>query len=125
MTPATQPRLFADQERPVPDLAAALETRDAAIDAIEANADMGWKAQALTAVKTVARRAKTFTVDDVWPVLDTAGVPRPNDSRAMGPVLRKAWREGIIRPTGRHVRSAQVQCHGNLRQEWESLLYGR
>jgi len=107
------------------DLDAALETRDAAVDAAGANADVTWFQQAYQAVENLAHSRHRFIVDDVWKVLAQMGVEKPVEARAMGAVLRRAQREGIIEPTGGLRRSAQVQCHGNRRQVWKSLVCRR
>ena len=103
-----------------PDLwTAAEQARDEAIARVDANADAGWKAEALRMILVVGRQKRTFIADDVW----DAGLERPDEGRALGAILQRAHRLGYIEPTGEYRPSNQRQCHSNRRSVWRSLVY--
>lgn len=91
--------------------------RDAALEAVDENADEDWKDRALEAVRRTALEHDEFISDDIW---TTSGLDRPRESRAMGPVLRRAAALGYIEKTGKALPSAQ----GHLRpvHVWRSKL---
>ena len=97
----------------------ALAARDAAIDQVEAHADAEWKRHALEAVARLARERRRFTTDDVWAVMGKVGTHEP---RAMGAVMRQAFRLGLVRGTEDYVKSKRVACHGRPLRVWESTL---
>lgn len=117
--PETQPQPAIGQYNP--DLAR--RKRDEGINNAElgAMAHIGddWNERAFEAVQQAARVMKFLIVDDVWPFIDEA----PAEGRAMGPVMLRAAREGIIERTGNYRTSARVSCHGNPRSEYRSLIY--
>lgn len=81
-----------------------------------------WAARAEAAVLNVARRCESFTSDLVWMEL---GEMTPREPRAIGPVLMRAAKAGIIEATNTHEPSASVRCHRRLKKVWKSLVYGR
>jgi hypothetical protein len=104
----------------IPTIAEARKARDEAIAAVDEHADDEWKDRALEAVRRTALVLDEFISDDIW---TTAGLDRPRESRAMGPVLRRAAALGYIEKTGKALPSAQ----GHLRpvHVWRSLLRGQ
>lgn len=85
----------------IPTLKAAEAARDEAMERTYESAAEEWKAQAHATIIAVADSLAEFTVDDLW----DAGLVKPDEPRAMGPVLRKAAFEGFIRQTGRYAKS--------------------
>lgn len=77
-----------------------------AVEPVEPEGEKPWAEHAAAAVKTMALNP-TFTSDDVWELLDDWCLVRPADSRALGQVMQKLKREGVIRPTGTTVPTRQ------------------
>lgn len=69
-----------------------------------------WADMAVIAVKKLAQ-AGAFNTDDVWAALDGDGIERPTDSRALGQVMQRLKREGLIKPTGETVPTKQKSRH--------------
>lgn len=92
------------------DLMKAERRRDQQMGRAHAAAPPGWKDQVRHALWEVAKRGDPFTVDDVWAELERRGVPTPQEPRALGPVVSKALRSGVIRDTGQMAKS--VRRHG-------------
>jgi hypothetical protein len=68
----------------------------------ELAADPAWLDTARKAVVELAARVDTFTTDDVW----EAGLAKPREPRALGPVIRRLINEGAITGTGAYVPSS-------------------
>lgn len=83
------------------------------------NADPEWKAHAKIVVAKCALTMKEFTSDDVW----DAGLPRTRENRALGPIMARAARRGVIRDTGRVRRGRKLNHHGDVARVWESMIY--
>lgn len=94
--------------------------RDHAIATVEAHANPEWIAYARWMVERVARANEFFISDAVW----EAGLPKVSESRALGPVMLWAQREGFIVPTNTTRPSAQPGCHKMPRRVWHSSIYG-
>lgn len=93
--------------------------RDAAIATAEDHAVPEWVAFARHVVEQVARANRFFIVDAVW----EAGLGKPPNARAIGPVMQWACREGLIAPTSEFRPSAQRGCHRVPRRVWRSLVF--
>lgn len=110
-------------EPPVLDLPAAQQAREVAIAAVDDHADVGFRDQAFLALDRLARRQARLIVDDVWTELRAEPmIESTSDKRAMGAVMQRGFREGLIRPTQDFQASAQRQCHANPRRVWASLV---
>jgi hypothetical protein len=98
------------------ELAAAERQRDEAIAQAEANADVEWRDTALRFLRRYAEAHTTVFVDDLW----AAGMPRPREARALGAVMKRAAREGLIENTG----SGRPSIASNLAMKpvWRSLV---
>ena len=90
--------------------------RDEGMAAAAAGAGPEWIARAEETVRRVARQAEEFTSDDVW----DAGLEKPAEPRALGPVMLRLAREAVIVPTGewrasryssRHIAPIRVWTH--------------
>jgi len=95
------------------DLALAKEARDQALEDV-ARPVPEWMDEAEDVVLHVARALHVFTSDDVW----AAGLEKPREPRALGAVMMSLSNRGLIRKTGRYVRSAQVSRHNAPIAEW-------
>lgn len=100
------------------------QARDEALDRVSTPSSAPWRSLAFDALLGVACNQPTVVSDDVWDELDRLGIPRPEEGRAMGPVMLRGIREGIIAPegfqTGRNPRH-----HGDLMRTYRSLVYRR
>lgn len=99
------------------DLPEARETTAQAIQRVGDHADPDWKIRALEAVRAVAERQTHFIVDDCWRFVE-----EPREPRAMGAVIAKARKQGLIAPTSEYRPSARVTAHSNPRRVWKSLI---
>jgi hypothetical protein len=95
---------------------------DAAMQAVDENADEKWKKAAGFAVVQVALRKTTFTPDDVWEVLDTLDVGT-SERRALGPVMDRAAKDGIITSTGTYIKSRRASRHKGPVTVWKSRIF--
>lgn len=87
------------------------EARKAAEEAIRQandNALESWKRDAYAAIEWCVRRFGTFTTDEVWERLDALKLANGANPVAMGPVILRAEREGLIEKTG-EVRSTHIK----------------
>jgi len=112
-------------EPPVLDLLAAEEARDEAMGEVEEAAEPSFNEVAFEALERVAQLRDCFIVDAVWEELRKGGlIPYTHDKRAMGPIMSRGQREGLIEPTGDYEPSAQVKSHAGPRRVWRSLVRG-
>ncbi|MBK3601004.1 hypothetical protein JHN50_04325 [Streptomyces sp. MBT98] len=82
------------------------KSRDAAIAQADANAHDQWKRYALDFVAEVSTVLDDFTTDDLWDL----GLIKPNEPRALGPVMRRAAKRGLIATTGEFRKSRYRNC---------------
>jgi hypothetical protein len=94
------------------------EARDVAIDQVEANADKIWRREAERALVYCAMELDEFTADDVWAKLTES----PREPRALGAVMRYAYKMDIIEPTETWKITARVSSHARPLRVWKSLL---
>jgi hypothetical protein len=80
--------------------------RDAAIAQVDANADDEWKRYALGFIAEMSADMDEFTTDDLW----DAGLIKPREPRALGPVMRRAAKRGLIATTGEFRKSRYRNC---------------
>jgi hypothetical protein len=93
--------------------------RDDAIDRVDENAQKDWKDAARVAVAALASLKDTFTTDDVWKLLETQGY-QTHEPRALGAVMRRAARNGLIESTDRTRLSERPECHRRPVRIWRS-----
>jgi hypothetical protein len=108
----TQPTLF---DVPVP------TAKAAAIAQVTAHANPDWLAAASQALLNVARRQPLLTADDVWRELGDHA-PLQHEARAIGPVMLKACKAGIIEATDRIQLSALGSGRWKVRV-WTSRVF--
>ncbi len=101
---------------PDPNLADAEQARDAALTQVEANADDGWKEYAWAWLLDYLRAHAEFFPDDVW----AAGLTKPRELRALGPLVQRAARLRYIVQTGRHRK--RTRGHATAAAVWRSML---
>ncbi|HVA28084.1 MAG TPA: hypothetical protein VNF68_07880 [Candidatus Baltobacteraceae bacterium] len=77
-----------------------------------------WKALALERIRFLAATARAFSTDDVWSILDP--LPKPEDARALGPVLRQAQDLGLILRCDMTTVSKRPACHARPVAVWLS-----
>lgn len=97
----------------------AVAERDAGMARAEANAPDGWNDEAYDFVVRYLERHTELHVDDLWNV----GLPTPPNPRALGPVLQRAARSGLMVKTGEYRPS--VRSHLSPKPVWESLICPR
>ena len=98
--------------------AQAAVARDQALRQVEEHADVGWLDLAYEAVVNTAHEYPEFISDDVWA---STSLEPPRELRALGPVFRRAVRDGIIVKTDRMRPS--VRSHLSGKPIWRSLVY--
>jgi hypothetical protein len=92
--------------------------RDQAMHRVEQHADPDWKRDALLAVRRTCLAMPEFICDDVW---ELGRLREPLESRALGPVIRRAAKLGWCSRTDRVAPS--VRSHGSPKPLWRSNLY--
>lgn len=92
----------------------AQEARDLGLAQVEANAPDEWKAEAWAFLCRYVESHREVFVDDLW----AAGLPRPHEARALGAVVLRAARQGLVVPTGRHRPS--TASRGGTKPVWRS-----
>lgn len=101
------------------DLAAGRAARDFAMERV---ADPPWAVFAHRAIRALARRNAYVCSDDVWEELDGMGVPRPQEGRAMGPVMAAAVHDGLLVPD--HFTSGgNPKHHADVMRVYRSLVW--
>lgn len=81
--------------------------------------DRDWAELAYAAVCQVAKSQPEFTPDDIW----APGLQKPGEARALGGVMRRARKEGLIEKTGRVQPTTQPESHAADITVWRSLTY--
>jgi len=89
----------------------------------EAGASEAWKAAAAKAIYDAAVANPKFTSDEVWVILQSKGIGAPDEPRAMGPMIRNAALNGLIRKTGYTKVSNQPHNHARPVAVWKSGVY--
>ena len=104
------------------DARASAAGRDEGMATVEDGASLGFMEAARLALTYLAWTRPTFFVDDVWQQMGE-GWPDTRDYRAMGPVMSRGKRDGLIDPTDEFVPSAQVRSHSTPRRVWKSRVF--
>src|ERR1019366_7255116 len=86
---------YADTWPEGPTIWDAVDARDEAMLRVQAHS-APWAAVAMDAVRAAARRETFLSSESIWKVLDDWGIPRPIELRAVGPVMARAVKEGLI-----------------------------
>lgn len=88
------------------------------IDRADRAADLEWKVAAMMAVRQIARERREFTTDDVW-----ERIPAVREPRALGAVMQKAAKAGVIEKSDRVRESDRPEAHSNPKAVWLSLTH--
>lgn len=88
------------------------------------NAGTAWKRAAADRVRSLAKRRKYFTADDVIEWLDNNGIVT-GENRALGAIMQSASRMGLIKHTNEFRRCRRPGRHGGTVAVWESMIYGK
>jgi hypothetical protein len=75
------------------------------------------------AISKAAQSFRQFTSDDVWGLLEAAGIMSLDHPNAMGAQFLAASRAQVIRATGRVQKSVRTGAHRRNIQVWESLIF--
>ncbi len=78
-----------------------------------------WSELAYQTLLKVAKENAEFKPDHIW----AAGLPKPEEARALGAVMSRGKRNGIIEKTGRVGPTEQPESHGTDVTIWRSLIY--
>jgi hypothetical protein len=91
--------------------------RKVALEQVEFGPDHGWAVAAFDELRDLLAKHRTFHVDDFW--LATKLHP-PTNRKALGPVMMKAARLGLMEKTGEFRPS--VSSHLSVKVVWRSLV---
>jgi len=80
-----------------------------------------WKQLAYEAVRQLARSRQWFTTDDVWHLL-AANEAATHEHRAMGPVMLRAAKAGLIAKTDRVLPTARPSANRRPVAIWHSTM---
>lgn len=126
---STQYSLDWSQKRP-PEVQ---EKITAGMQAADDHADPFWKRVIDGCILAVARKRAELSVDNVLDEIEEANKGRiaaglkPVETHhlcAIGPAMKRAFRDGVITATGRVTRSTKAHKNGNLHAIWKSNFYG-
>lgn len=70
-------------------------------------------------VRSLARSQETLTADDIF----AQGISvETNDNRALGPIMKRIQKEGLIEPTQTFIKSTRAELHATDIRVWKSLV---
>ena len=104
------------------DTAATIAAAEAGMKRADAAASPEWKMFCREAIGKLAKTRETFTTDHVHEELESNGIATINGS-AIGPMIRKAAKHGVIKNSGMTTRSQRPVSHGRITIVWQSLIY--
>lgn len=96
----------------------AARRRDTALVQVAAGADPDWMATAWDALVRYLETHPTWFSDDFWAATT---IERPRESRALGPLVLKAAKKGLMEKTGEFRKS--VASNMTEKPCWRSLIY--
>jgi hypothetical protein len=95
-----------------------------AIERVDRAADKQWQEDMYESLVSVAGRMPEFTNDETVDEFDRLGFKsKTHDTRALGPVVLRARRAGMIEPTIRQATSKRRTHHNGLLRVWKSLIH--
>jgi len=96
-------------------------TKTEAIDAVEVgNAEWIERAEKLALMWLRKTGEGAITSDDIWRVVKHAGIPR--EPRAMGALMRRLQRSGVIAPMNVWTPSTRRECHSRPVRWWRVVV---
>lgn len=96
--------------------------KDRAVYAVGVFADPLWKREAEAALALLCKIGNDFTGDDVWRLLEGVGV-KTEEPRALGAIITKYAKDGLIVPTGVYRKSERRKSHRRPLAIWRPVLY--
>jgi hypothetical protein len=105
-------------DEPEPDRRSGAQRRDEALRRVEQHADPQWSDKALQAARLACSFGAEFSTDEVWSLLEAAGVSPPREPKAMGAIMRKAGRLGLCEATERTKISTRPDCNARPVRIW-------
>jgi len=97
-----------------------LRARDEAIQLAEAGRTQKWRDDAYQAVERCARERQYLISDDCWRYMQPR--QRKGEARALGAILLKAQRSGMITADG-YATTNRVASHKATVTRWKSNIY--
>jgi hypothetical protein len=94
-----------------------IDNAQMSIDQVEEHADQEWIVLATGIVKALAAGRHPFTTDKVWTMLERIPVAT-HEPRALGAVIRRLARDGIIIKTGAYVNTTRREAHSRPIPVW-------
>jgi hypothetical protein len=101
----------------------AIECKQDGMGRADAHAEPDWMSTAYRAVSVVAKHRVELTPDAVIGLLKHWEAWPPREPRALGPVMLKAAKSGLISNTGKWVNSALPERHCRPIPVYKSLVY--
>lgn len=101
--------------------AAARAQRDDGMARAEAHAPLGWPEQAFRVLRAFALEHEWMHVDAYWAWAESHGLPEPPNGRALGPVIKRAAKAGVIERTP--ISAPSVRSNLSHKPVWRSLVY--
>jgi hypothetical protein len=96
--------------------------KKASMQQVDDNASLAWKREADKAALRAARVCEYLTSDDVVKLIPPSA--RTHEWRAMGPVMQRAARAGMIVKADMPGRNSnRPALHASPRTVWKSLVY--
>jgi len=100
----------------------ATDARDEAMAQADHGANDIWKDSALSCIRAICKDlgfGTGFTTDLVWTYLerDFPGA-HTHEPKALGPIMARAAKMGLIRKTGTWKESERAECHARPMQVW-------
>jgi hypothetical protein len=90
--------------------------RRSALSRVESHADREWLDRAFAALRGYLERNQTFFCDQMWGLIE-----KPREARALGPVMVRAAKAGLMSKTGEYRLS--VSSNLSPKPLWRSLVY--
>lgn len=91
------------------------DLRDQAIEKLESAYD-NWINSVLKIISSIPNQ-QTFTTDYLWEQVDS----EPREPRAMGAVMTKAKKIGLVCSTGNYIKSRRAECHARPVMIWRRI----
>ena len=89
---------------------------------VDQNANEEFRRVSMKSIYSYAINNPTLTANDIWDCLDLLGIST-HDNRALGPMFKKAAKEGWIEKTNMTTQSNRSSRHCGDVRGWKSLLY--
>jgi hypothetical protein len=98
------------------------QLKEIAMEQVEENANAEFKRVALKSILSFAMNKPYLTANDVWDSLDLLGITT-HDNRALGPIFKKAAKDGLIEKTNTTTKSNRCSRHCGDVRVWKSLVF--